>query len=176
MKKLAIIFGVLVCAIILDGLVLPAIFHIYGGLLTFAFLVALLTTYGVKGSTLAIGIVCSVALELWYGFYLGSVVLSWLMAAVVWTICMRFLSINPYIQSRSSGTSLSTLVPLLAGGDLLITIMSISYILVMNLIYSANTSWSALGLTAINPVVWLVSSLGLVLCMLVFGQVDHQNQ
>ncbi len=83
----------------LEGIIMPALFGIRENFLTVIFLVALIVTYGTPAWVLGYGTVMAFIAEWFQGFYPGSLVMAWLLAAWAWYVMTEFLSIQPFRES-----------------------------------------------------------------------------
>jgi len=150
--------------ILIDGILLPSLFHVYGGLLGFAFLASLLVVYGNEPAILVLALVVSFALELWHGFYFASLAGAVICTAGIWQMANDFFSIEPFINQREA--SLSSALPLLGVGYVLVAVTSIVFLGIEKYLYRADVSWATLRLAVLSPTGWLVVGCGLMTCML----------
>lgn len=172
-KIIIAIFAVLVGAVIADGILLPSLFHIYGGLFGFVFLAAVVSVYGNETYIVILGSLAAFSLELWHGFYLGSLILSWLMAVVAWRALTAWLNIGPSIKDND--LSVKNLISLIGIGYLLTAVMSVSFLIIEKYLYRVPVSWATLGLTASSLTVWLVSGIGMALFVALLRLPGHRS-
>ncbi len=141
----------------LDGSVLPGLLGRADNFLVFAFLAALLIAFGIENRMLYIGLIVGLFCEWWYGYYFGSLLLSWLVMALCWHWTTRFLSIAPLADSSSV-----LIIPLLGVGYVLVMVESVVFVAVQKYLYGAG-DWSILGVIALLPGVWI--SVGIALAV-----------
>jgi hypothetical protein len=151
--------------VLIAGILLPALFHLNGGLIVFAFLAALIMVYGVTVAFIVCGAVAAFAFELWYGFYLGSLILAWLAAVAIWQVCTQFFNVEPSIKNYAS--PIFSIPPLLLMGYLLVGGMSVVFLFVEKYFYHAESSWDTLRLIVLSPMAWLITGCGIMACILI---------
>lgn len=162
MRIVLIIILIFLGTTVAEGIFLPGLFHIYGGLLGFAFLASLLLVYGNEPNVLVMALLAALILELWRGFYLASVISAFIFSVGIWQVLSYFFNIEPLINH--SRIYLFSLVSLLAIGYLLVAGMSVVFLAVEKYIYRADITWDTLRLAALSPAVWFVTGCGLLIC------------
>ena len=87
--------------LLVDGLVMPALFHIRESFLVFVFLCALVVVYGEQSWLIWRGLLLAVATELFLGLSIGTVVIGFLAAAGTWHALTRFINLKPLLEEAS---------------------------------------------------------------------------
>jgi len=155
---LIILGGIL--AIIIDGVVMPSLFHIRELFLVSLFLIALILTQGFRPAVLACGITIAWLTELWTGLFVGSLVLPWLVAFGAWEILTHFFSLRPLSEVRDllNGSLLAVI------GFGLFLLMMFSSLLMIKIWYG---QWDlvAFNLAIKNPFLIFYEIIGLSVCM-----------
>ncbi len=162
MKIFLTLIAVFAGSVVLDGMILPGLFHIYGSLLEFVFLASVLIVYGDEPMFLIWGLVAALMLELWSGFYLGSVMVAWVAAVAVWRACTRILSIEPSIHS--SRLSVINRIAAVGLGYMLAAVMSVVFFAVEKYIYGDPVTWYALSSMASSLGLWVMGGIGILVC------------
>jgi hypothetical protein len=164
MKIIFTIILIFIGLVIIDGILLPSLFHIYGGLLGLAFMASLIIVYGTEPSVIILGLLIAFVLEALHGFYLASIVSAWLCGIFIWLMIKRFFNIEPLIEYNK--IQWSSFVPLLGIGYILVVAISVIFLLVGKFVYQSEATWTTLWLIALSPMIWLITGCGLVFCML----------
>ncbi len=102
-------------ALVVDGIMLPALRIGPAGFGTLLFLIALALTFGVHRWVVGWGIAIALAAEIMLGLYFGTLIAAWLIAAWGWYGINRFFS----MKAASEPGSRLAIIPLVVFGILL---------------------------------------------------------
>lgn len=102
--------------LLIDGILLPAVFQISETLLTLVFLTTFLVAYGEKFWVLVSGVIFCVIAELTFGLHLGLLVGSWLVICLLWHGVIQTFSLKPFREEGISSVAVHTIVSLLLLG------------------------------------------------------------
>ena len=109
MNKLKLIL-IFVFLLLLDGLILPGLFGFREGMLTIAFLLAILLNWGPTPGVLWLGSGVSLFLEFFWQFPIGSLLLMFLLAALTYYLISSVLSVKRYTAAVSLSFALPFIV------------------------------------------------------------------
>ena len=159
-KVLLILLGVVL--LIVDGVILPALTGLSGGVGVLVVFVGFLLTLGVHRWVIGWGLGFAFVLELMLGLYFGSLMLAWVFTCWAWYLASKFLSLKPL---HESDTWLGV-VPLAIVGTVLCGVAEGVTSLVARWFYSAPFSLTMLKVFFTTPIV-LITTIGEMLIFLI---------
>jgi hypothetical protein len=150
--------------LVADGMIWPSLSGWSAGFGSIIFLVALALTFGIHRWVIGWGFAFAFATELFFGFYFGSLMGTWLILCWVWHIAGRFLSIKPL----SDNDSWLALIPLAVSGAVLFTIAECGEWSIVRWAYDRTLTPTILKLSLNSPVILATVAVELFLLLVVF--------
>lgn len=160
---------------IIDGSVLPALLHTHVMSLLPAYLIVLIVAFGFDPTILVMGTIVALIGEFWYGFYFGTLLLSWFTVFGVWYGVTDFFNVKPYLYHPT----IANLIVLSGLGSLLLILENSLFFLIERTLYNHQLNFSILVTPLRNPSIWIetliILSFGMLL-LRVIGIKDSHGQ
>ena len=160
--------GLFLATLIIDGMVMPALFHVRESLLLLVFLVAMIVTFGERTWVVGYGIVISLLAELLLGLYPGTLILSFLFVLLMWHSLTRFINIKPRVDELGTNPIFHTII-----GIALTAFLMVMFVMVCNVFYGLDNSFVTVKALAHQPFLWIYPSIGMAAYLLIFSRFNR---
>lgn len=161
MKPL-IIIPIFLATIIADGILMPTLFHIHESFLIFAFMAMLIVMYNEEPAIIGWGIAFGLCVEFLLGIDPITLILSWLLALLVWRLASRVVTIQPALNPGS-------IIPLLIFGSGLLVFMVVAMAGLSRIFYANHLSFETLAVAARTPFIIWYGIIAEIVYLVLFG-------
>jgi hypothetical protein len=162
--KRALLVALWVILLAFDGIVLPAIHSGPSGFGTIVFLIALILSFGTHRWVIGWGMAAAFCAELFFGFYLGALVGTWLVVVWAWQVLNQFFSLKSFTDGESSWFML---LPLELAGLVLFILAEGAHWLIIRLAYEHNLSFRITADLVASPSALITAGLELVVLLII---------
>ncbi len=149
---------------------MPALFNFQNNFLIVVFFVSLVVFYGLSGWVVWLGLIFAIISELYFGYYFGSLSISWLAMAWIWHIVNQFFSIRPYESS-----SFWAIIIHVCFGFLLMLVMAFGW-LAISYLYENNASLSSIVSIIKTPSAIIYAGLALCFYLLLMRKLSNYER